>query len=128
MARVNDTEVKDIIPKAKLGLTAFIAAANLMVTKLAASDCGGSLTDDELKEIERWLAAHFAAIADPKLAMESESFEGARQVYARGSKDEIGVLSTQFGQMANTLSDGCLSDMDLKKPSFFSIGGEHYDE
>ena len=128
MTRVNDSEVKELIPKVSLGLTAFIAAANLMVTKLAASDCGGDLTDDELKEIERWLSAHFAAIADPKLALESESFEGARQVYSRGSKSEIGILSTQFGQMANTLSDGCLSDMDLKKPTFFSTGGEHYDE
>ena len=63
--RVTGSEVKEIF---QTTLTAsevevFITPANQLVTeKLAAS----GLSDDRLKEIERWLAAHLLAVRDPR--------------------------------------------------------------
>ena len=59
--RVNVNEVKEILNTSidELNITAFIKAANLTVTELLGSDT--TLSDDQLKEIERFLAAHFIA-------------------------------------------------------------------
>lgn len=130
MPRVNDAEVRCLISGTKISdLTVYIVPANLMVTKIAAADCGSELTTEELKEIERWLAAHFAAVADPGLAKVSERFENAQDVYSRGgSKNMTGIMSTQFGQTANTLSGGCLAELDKRKASGNAIGGIYSSE
>ena len=128
-ARVTSQEVKDIIPETKrTNLTPFITAANLTINKVAASECGSALSDDELKETERWLAAHYTAVSDALLAGQSEEFEGERNVYSRGKRNNDGITSTQYGQMANTLACGCLVEIDLRTPSLIASGGAHYDE
>lgn len=124
-ARTNEKKVKELIPDTDLvSLTPFIIAASLMVTKVAALN--SNLTTEELAESERWLSAHFAAVADPSLAVLSDTFEGSRSVFSRGVKDGKGIMSTQFGQMANTLSGSTLEKLDLKRPSFFAGGGTDY--
>ena len=126
MARVTDPEVRVIIPNTSIAdLTPFIDAASLVVDRLAASDCGSGLSDPELKNIELWYSAHLASFTDIKLTRTSEKFENATNTYSRGSSTSMtGVMSTQFGQTANGLSDGCLAEMDLRKTSLFSIGGD----
>src|SRR3990167_11412597 len=57
MARVTSIEVKEIISTDIADLTAYITAANLLVTEVL----GGLLSDALLKEIERWLSAHLIA-------------------------------------------------------------------
>ena len=130
MARVTEPEVRDIIPSvsASLDLTPFITAASLNIDKVAASDCGSELTDAELKEAERWLAAHYTAVSSPDLAVQSEQFEGERNVYSRGRRNNDGVKSTQYGVMANTLTCGCLVEIDMRVPTLIASGGAHYDE
>lgn len=129
-ARVTEPEVRDIIPsvKASLDLTPFITAANLNINKVAASDCGSELTDEDLKQAERWLAAHYTAVSSPNLAVQSEEFEGERNVYSRGKRNNDGVKSTQYGVMANTLTNGCLVELDMRVPTLIASGGAHYDE
>lgn len=126
--RTNNETVQCILPPNKISdVTPFIRPASLLTDRLAASSCGSTLIDAELKEIETWLTAHFAAVGNPGLALISEDFEAAKNVYSRGtSKNKGGLLSTQFGQMANTLSNGCLAEVDKRKISLSSLGGEHY--
>jgi len=78
MARVVDAEVREIIDvdSSITSLTPFITVANLLVTdKLA----GTGLSAEMLKEIERWLSAHFVAIRDPRA--KSESIGGISVTY-----------------------------------------------
>jgi hypothetical protein len=130
MSRVTSAEVLVLIPDTSIAdLTAFITAASLLVDRLEDSPCGEDLTTAELKEVERWLTAHYAAVSDPTLALESEKFEGASSKFSRGNSGSMtGIMSTQFGQMANTLSGSCLINMDLKTTSFNASGGDHYSE
>lgn len=90
-------------------VTPFIAAADAIVQQLN-EKCGQDFSDAVLEQIELFLSAHFASFADPK-AIE-EKFENASKKYARGSNDLSGVMSTQYGQTANLLSNGCLADFD----------------
>ncbi len=115
--RATDEEVRDIIPNTSIdNLTPFINAANSVVDGVADSDCGSDLSDSQLLQVEIWLSAHYAAVSDPKLALMSEKFEGESNTYSRGSSSsEGGIKSTQYGQMANTLSNGCLFESDMRK-------------
>jgi hypothetical protein len=112
VARVTSAEVKAIRPDvpATFDFTPYIAAATLMVDELAASECGSGLSDAILKEVERWLSAHLSAVASPQ--KKSERFEGYAATFQRGDSDQVGILSTHYGQMANTLSGGCLYQLD----------------
>lgn len=124
--RVVDQEVRVIIPGTSISdLTPFITAANTIINRMSLSECGSDLSSEELIEVETWLSAHYAAVTDPSLAIKSEKFENSSNTYSRGSSSDMnGIMSTQYGQMANTLSNGCLIESDMKKASFFSVGGE----
>lgn len=123
--RVTDPEVRSLIPNTSIAdLTPFINAANSLVNRLESSDCGAELSDDDLTQIELWLSAHYAAVTDPMLAVKVEKFENASNTYSRGSTDMSGIMSTQYGQMANSLSGSCLIEFDMRKASFFSVGGD----
>lgn len=127
--RVTDAEVRELIPSTSISdLTVFITAANIQVDALEDSECGSSLTTATLKEVERWLAAHFASVTDGGLSKKSEKFEGYSVTFDRGNAaSREGLMSTQFGQMANTLSGGCLMESDKRKTKFHALGGGHYD-
>lgn len=117
--RVTDPEVKPLVPGTSItDLTPFIDAANKLVNKVAASPCGSSLSSDELKEIEKWLSAHFATVSDPSLGIVSQTVKGSSASASRGNVNSMdGVMSTQFGQMANSLSGGCLYEVTKLKPT-----------
>lgn len=87
----------------------FITAADSIVQQLN-EKCGQDFDVDQLEQIEIFLAAHFASFADPKAT--EEKFENASKKYARGNNNLAGVLSTQYGQTANMLANGCLTDFD----------------
>jgi hypothetical protein len=97
--RVTGSEVKEII---KTSLTdsevePFITSANQLVTeKLADSDH----SDARLKEIERWLSAHFVAIRDPR--MRSQSVGEARDQYHVPTLGK-GLDSTVYGLQVKLL-------------------------
>lgn len=108
MSRVTTEEVKEIIQTNMTDLTPFINVANILVTqKLGASD----LDADTLKEIERWLSAHFVSMKERQPISESigsasMSYAGAygkgidETTYGRTAKalDTTGALASAFGR------------------------------
>lgn len=117
MARpVSDAQVRALIPSTTIAdLSPFISVAHSLTNRLAASPCGSGLSESDLELIETWLAAHFAAVTDPTVAIVQQQVEGSSVTVSRGNVNSMeGIMSTQFGQMANTLSGGCL--YEITKP------------
>ena len=125
MARVIIAEVQTILPAGTTltdpQINAAINAATCLVDQVAAS-CGSELNAACLENIEQYLAAHYAAATENTLSLVSESdpCSGGKAVY--GFKFGEGVKGTPFGQMANTLSGGCLAEFDKAPVNLFSIG------
>lgn len=95
MARTDSTNVRSIISVGAdvTDLTPFIESASELVTELCA-DSG--YTSTRLELIERWLAAHFIAIRDPRVS--SEGAEGLSQSFMY--KVGLGLHQTTYGQQA----------------------------
>jgi len=112
MARVTADEVKEILEVSAdvlattPDLTPFITSANLLVTDLLGTS---SLSSDQLKEIERWLAAHFVAIRDPRRSYERAGSVGEGFQHRLGLRLEV----TTYGQQAIALdTTGTLADVN----------------
>ena len=117
MARVTTAEVKVLIETDLTDLTAFITVADQLVDRVAAAD--SSLTAATLKEIARWLSAHFVAIRDPR---EAKSTVGPTSFTYEG-KTGMGFNFTRYGQMAVELDPtGTLVSAKLKKASVSYLG------
>ncbi len=97
-ARVSAAEVQSIIEVDTniADITPFITVANLLVDQVCL-DSG--YTDELLKEIERWLAAHFYAIRDPRF--QSQGAGGASASF----QGQTGMMleATSYGQQAMIL-------------------------
>ena len=124
MARVVIAEVRVILPTSTTltdpQIQAGIDAATVMVDAIAA-DCASDLSVDALKQIELYLSAHFCAVTDFTLNITSETdCCDAKATYGWNLGE--GTSGTPFGQMANTLSGGCLSSYDAPAVGLFSIG------
>ena len=121
MARpVTDAQVRAVIPGTTITdlTTPFITCANGQVDRLALTPCGSDLTDAELECIEIYLSAHLAAQTDSGLAILSQKVEGSSVTASRGNvASQSGLMSTHFGQTANTLSGGCLQELEKRQPS-----------
>ena len=128
--RVTVSEVKQILVTALVGsaLDPFIAAANLIVTeKLGDSGLGNEL----LKEIERWLSAHFIYISNPTYSASASNSKGivisertgdssvSYMDISRNAYSGLGLLSgTVYGQQAIILDlTGTLADLGKKRAS-----------
>lgn len=106
MARVTSSEVKEIL-NTTLTLDAFITAANLIVTDHLGTS---GLSAERLKEIERWLTAHFAVVRDVDENVMSKS-TGDASVSIMG-KSGLGLDGSRYGQQVKLLdSTGRLSDL-----------------
>jgi len=73
--RAGEDDVKAIITVANqdelanlINLTAYIRTANKIVDKVSSNDTDSELTNDDLKEIETYLAAHFYTFRDQQYA------------------------------------------------------------
>lgn len=112
MSRVTEAEVRAIMLDIDPNLTdlsPFITAANLLVTQVCTDS---SLSDALLKEIERWLSAHYVCMADPRLM--SEGIQSAKDVYE--SKVDLGLDVSRYGQQAKRLdTSGALARLDKQK-------------
>ena len=112
MARVSDAEVKEILDTSIVDLSAFISAANILVSNLLV---GKGLTDSHLKEIERWLAAHFTAILEKSGRVTSEDIAGEiKEQY--GGKHDMGLQATLYGQQVAVLDTTGTLSQSLGKP------------
>lgn len=104
-------------------IQAAINAATCLVDRLAETFCGQNLSDACLLQIETYLAAHFAAVTENTLSLSAESSDSCCKTSVKyGFKFGEGVKGTPFGQMANTLSGGCLAEFDKPPAALFSIG------
>lgn len=122
MARVTTSEVLEIMDTTltETQLTPYVISANVFVTETLS---GTSLSDDMLKEIERWLAAHFAAMTKERQSKKEE---------AGGASIEWGVKfgseleATTYGQIALSL-DSSKTLINLQKgkgtPSIYAVPG-----
>jgi len=130
MARTAEADVRAILPASTQLTTAqidaAIAAATCVVDQIA-EGCSSHLTDDCLKQVETYLAAHFAAVTENTLSLSSEKDACSDSSVKYGFKFGEGVKGTPFGIMANTLSGGCLAEQDKQPVGLFSIG-THGDE
>lgn len=114
MARVIDEEVKEILDTT-IDTTPFITTANLIVTEELGE---ASLSDDRMRQIELYLAAHLACLRDPRISQEnigdaSNTYEG---------KTGMGLDRTSYGQMVRMLdSSGLLADSELKTASIQTV-------
>ena len=112
-----DTQLTDV------QITAAIAAAKCLVDRISLTgSCGENLSDDCLTQIHIYLSAHFAAVTENTLTLSSEKDACCGGSVSYGFKFGEGVKGTPFGQMANTLSGGCLAEQDKAPVGFFSIG------
>jgi hypothetical protein len=100
---------------------AAIDAAGCIVDQIAYG-CASHLSDACLTQVHIYLSAHYAAATENTLSISSETDPccGGSAVY--GFKFGEGVKGTPFGQMANTLSSGCLAELDKQPADMLTIG------
>ena len=114
--RVNQEEVQEIIDTDVDNLLPFIMVADTLVTKKLT---GQSLGDDLLKEITRWLAAHFVAVRDPIVRQEKTG--DASATFFLG-KEGTGLNATPYGQQAMMIdTSGTLASLGKKQASIEAI-------
>lgn len=112
MARVIDEDVQSIYTGDGNVSVAIIAAHNLVESTLLS--CG--YTEDELKEFERWLAAHFASSTEGG-EVKSEQLSDWQIEYA--TKGGKGLEATMFGQQAIAMDRcGKLASLSKRKANF----------
>ena len=116
MARVTDSEVREIITTSITPLTAYITAANLIINRYATA-CALA-TAAELKEMERWLTAHLIAGSDKSTEKTSESIGSVSASYASGAVSGAGLLTSSYGQRV-VLLDPCGIILKLGQKSGF---------
>lgn len=125
MARTDITKVRAILPSSTTltdeQIQAAIDAATCVVDQIA-DGCASDLSDACLIQVETYLAAHFAAVTENTLTLQSETDGCSGDKATYGFKFGDGIKGTPFGQMANTLSGGCLAELDKTPAAFFSIG------
>jgi len=97
--RVSEHEVKAIMDTALEVeiITPFLHTANVIVTSRLT---GAGYASDLLKQIEKWLAAHFVAVRDPD--MEAERTGTTTETRYRG-KTAMGLDFTPYGQQVRVL-------------------------
>ncbi len=125
MARATVSEVRAILPTSTAltdaQITAAIAAATCVVDQIALG-CASHLSDECLKQVEIYLSAHFAAVTENTLSLKSEKDGCCGGSVTYGFDFGEGVKGTPFGQTANTISGGCLAEMDKQPVNMVSLG------
>jgi hypothetical protein len=116
MARVTEAEVEAIIDvDSSISATAFITAANLLIDEVLS---GEGMDDDYLKEIERWLAAHFVAMRQRQLKAQWLGTAKEEYIGAVGK----GLDFTQYGQTVKLLdTSGKLAKVGKPQMGFYAL-------
>lgn len=96
MPHATETDVLEIIDTALTAaeVTPFLAAATALVTDVCA---GSGYAEDLLLEIERWLAAHFLCLRDPRVVEEDLGI-GRWKYEAGAAPSAEGLRATRYGQ------------------------------
>lgn len=119
MARVTSAEVALIIEyntTKVTDLTPFITVADLLIDNVIDDTLLDSAT---LKEISRWLSAHFLEVSRNR-EKSSQSIDGTSESYS--TKPDFGLRLTRYGQMAITLdTTGALAAASAGKKASFDL-------
>lgn len=121
--RVNDAEILEIVDTKVTSFTAFIIAASIIVdTKLATP---GIITDTtQLKEIERWLAAHLFIVMERQTKKEEVGETSIEYFMMSLGK---GLDSTLHGQQVKILdTSGTLASLGKRKANIITIEAISY--
>lgn len=107
--RTDEDKVRAVVDNSSdIDVTPFIRAANRLVNKIDTNDTDSLLDEDDLTEIETWLAAHFYAHRDQLL--QSKSTSGASGNFQ--GQTAMFFTSTLYGQTALLLDvTGYLSSL-----------------
>jgi hypothetical protein len=120
--RVTPAEVKTIMDGCVLtdpDIKVYIEAANELVTSLLDSDSSITLSDERLKEIERWLTAYMISISRHRQTTE-EKLGDASAVFA-GVYGE-GLKANSYGQMVLILdTSGVFGNLGKRKMSLYAV-------
>ena len=113
MARVTEAEVSAIIETdGTLSIDPFIDVATALVDHIVTQDDNSLLTTALLKEIEKFLAAHFYAHRDQQYMQKKTGDASATFQVKIG----LGLSSTQWGQTAMQLDvSGTLASLSVGK-------------
>jgi len=121
MSRVEPHEVVEIITTERVDIEPFIAAANSLVTDVLGSAGLGTV---RLKEIERWLAAHFLSQAGTDKTAGQVVEEQIGETRRRFSENQISdnLSSTRYGQTALMLdTSGLLAGLGRTRARFRTV-------
>jgi len=114
--RVSQNEVRAIIDSDVVDLLPFIAIADELTTEKLS---GKGLSTTLLKEITRWLSAHFVAIRDPRTT-EEKTGEAAAKFFL--GKVGTGLDATPYGQQVKILDvTGTLNSMGKRASEVVTI-------
>lgn len=117
------TDLQKFLPNSNLTddqLNMAINASFCIVQQLE-TGCGSDLSDECLTSIQLYLSAHFATVMNPGISVSETKFENSSKKFNVG-KQGTGILGTPYGQTANTLSNGCLAQIDMNPSGLFVIG------
>lgn len=103
-------------------IQAAIDAAECTIERAEACMNGQGISDSCKDIICTYLAAHFAAVTDNLLSISSEADPCCGGSAKYGFKFGEGIMGTPFGQAANTMSGGCLAELDKVPANMFAIG------
>lgn len=122
--RVTVEEVKEIIEIDSTVIdddvlaSAFINLANIMVTANLVTGCTNDLSTDELKEIERWLTAHFVCMKDRRVSSEGAGPVNASYINPSG----MNLQASLYGQNVMMIDrTGTFAAMNQGKRQNYSI-------
>ena len=104
----------------------FIDAAVCILNQVEACMVGKKLIDACQTMASAFLAAHLMAISpigQSTNIKQEEKFENYSVKLAVGSYDATGVLSTPYGATANSMSGGCLQEVDKRRAFVGFFGG-----
>ena len=115
--RVSDTDVKKIIDTDLDDIIPFIDVANITVTNVVG---GENLGASVLKELERWLSAHFIAVRDPVALKEKvDDAETTHALAISNTIEGLGLNSTPYGQQVILIDpSGKFATAKLRAPVF----------
>lgn len=102
-------------------IQASIDAAVCVVDTIALG-CAAGLTEACLTQVHIYLSAHYCAATEFTLNISSESDKCSGSTAKYGWDLGKGVMGSPFGQLANTISGGCLAELDKQPARLFSIG------
>ena len=113
--RIEPNEVRELITTTKTNLVPYIDAANQLVTELLGTS---AFTAARLKEIERWLAAHFIAVSESSGGAVVEEETGDTRVKYKESAGENLRLSSYGMQVLMLDTTGIFANLGKRKARF----------